>query len=285
MASASEVNASVEERGSRNLLRPCRPYRPGDHARWLRGRLTRSMLIAAVGGGVVSATLGIAIAYVTPGLAGLPATIVGWSAFLLFPLLFLAVHWATIGARRWAAVELVVWAGRASAARFGAATGLRDPTDKDRAASWVASHLHRDGEPAETTYWRAYLLLLLGDDAAARAELARISDDADWRRDRAMLAAEIDLAEGRPTDVAALDELVAAMAPSSERAAAAVEVGALRSHVAWTCGGDDVAPVLAALPDVEGRSAGTLLRHYWLPLAATTVVVWAALTLLLSLLG
>ena len=33
------------------------------------------------------------------------------------------------------------------------------------------------------------------------------------------------------------------------------------------------------------RARGTLLRRYWLPLAATTLAVWAAIWLLLSRLG
>jgi hypothetical protein len=75
------------------------------------------------------------------------------------------------------------------------------------------------------------------------------------------------------------------MAPSEQRVVAALEIAALRSQVAWTCGNDDVAPVLAAFPLVEGRAAGTLLGHDWVPIGLTVVAVWAAIVLLLSLLG
>ena len=149
----------------------------------------------------------------------------------------------------------------------------------------MAGHPPIDGEDPETTYWRAYVLLLTGDEAAAGVELARLPVDGNWARERAELAAQIDLAEGRPTDIAPLQAAVEAMPPSEARAVAAVELGALKSQVAWTCGEDDVAAVLAALPDVDGRARGTLLRRYWLPLAATTLAVWAAIWLLLSRLG
>src|SRR5918999_2697007 len=267
---------------SPDLLTPCRSYRPGDHSRWLRGRLTRSMLIAAVGGGVVSALLALAFGYAASDLSGLPATITGWAAVLVFPVVFLGVHWATIGPRRWAAIELVMWAGRVDAARFLEATGVSDPTDPQRGAQWLQSHPHVDGEAPETTYWRAYVHLVLGDAAAASLELARLPADPDWERDRGSLAAQIDLAEGRPTDIGRLEALVEAMPPSEERAVGAVENGALRSQVAWTCGDDDVAPVLAARPLVEGRASGTLLRHYWIRLAVMTLLTWAGITLLLS---
>jgi hypothetical protein len=243
------------------------------------------MLIAAVGGGIASAILALAIGYAARGLSGMPATVVGWSAVLAFPLVFFVVHWATIGPRRWAAIELVVWAGRIDAAKFLEATGMTDPTDPVRGAQWLASHPYVEGEAPEATYWRAYIHLVLDNPAAARTELSRLPDDPDWERDRGGLAAQIDLAEGRPAQIGRLEALVEAMPPSEERAVGAVENGALRSQVAWTCGEDDVAPVLAARPVVEGRAAGTLLRHYWLRLGVMTLLTWAGITLLLSLLG
>jgi hypothetical protein len=203
----------------------------------------------------------------------------------VFPVVFLGVHWATIGPRRWAAIELVMWAGRVDAARFLEATGVSDPTDPQRGAQWLQSHPHVDGEAPEMTYWRAYVHLVLSDPAAARLELSRLPADPDWERDRGSLGAQIDLAEGRPADIGRLEALVEAMPPSEERAVGAVENGALRSQVAWTCGDDDVAPVLAARPLVEDRASGTLLRHYWTPLGALTLLTWAGITLLLSLLG
>ena len=241
------------------------------------------MLIASIVGGVVSAAVALGIGFVVAERGPL-AGVIGWGSIVLFPASFLVIHWATIGARRWTAIELVVWAGRVSAARYSAATGIRDPVDRDRAEAWMTSAPRSDGEPAERSYWRAYALLLAGDEAAARAELGGISAS-DLQLEVATLGAQIDLAEGKPTDVGALDRLVAGMSPSLARAVAAVEVGALRSQVAWTCGDDDVTPVLEALPLVEGRAAGTLLRRYWLPLAAVVVAVWAALWLLLSILG
>lgn len=269
---------------STTILQPCRPYKPGDHSRWLRGRLNRSMLIAAVVGGILAPLPALIVALAARP-TGPAATIAGWSGILLFPLLFIVIHWATIGRRRWTAIELVAWVGRIPAARYRAVTGIGDPTDRGRSAAWLASSPHRDGEPAETTYWRAFIHLLLDDLAAARSELSRLSDDAEWERERAELAAQIDIAEGRPADVGRLVDAVQAMAPSEQRAVAALEVAALRSQVAWTCRDDDVAPVLAALPLVEGRARGTLLRHYWVPLGLTVLAVWAVIWLLLSLLG
>ena len=279
------LEAEPRPERSTGVLQPCRAYRPGEHARWLRGRLTRSMLIAAVGGGIASAVLALAVAYAASGLPGLPATIVGWSAVLVFPLVFFVVHWVTIGPRRWAAIELVMWAGRIDAANFLEATGMTDPTDAVRGAQWLASHPPFDGEDPSITYWRAYIHLVLDEPAAARRELSRLPHDPDWERDRGSLAAQIDLAEGHPAQIGRLEALVEAMSPSEERAVGAVENGALRSQVAWSCGEDDVAPVLAARPMVEGRAAGTLLRHYWLPLGLMTLLTWAGITLLLSLLG
>ena len=241
------------------------------------------MLVASVVGGVVSATVALGIGLVVSERGPL-ADVIGWGSIVLFPASFLVIHWATIGSRRWTAIELVVWAGRVSAARYAAVTGIRDPVDRDSAEAWMASAPRADGEPAERAYWRAYALLMAGDEAAARTELGAIPAS-DLQLEVATLGAQIDLAEGKPTDVGALDRLVAGMSPSLERAVAAVEVGALRSQVAWTCDDDDVAPVLEALPLVEGRAAGTLLRRYWLPLGAVVVAVWAAIWLLLSFLG
>ena len=267
------------------MLEPCRPYHPGDHARWLRGRLTRSMLIASVVGAIVSASAALVVGVVLAGLSGPAATIADWSRIVLFPVAFIALHWATIGRRRWAAIELVLWAGRVSADRSMSAIGIRDPADPERAAAWLGEHPPSSGEEPETTYWRGYMLLVQGDESGARAEVERLPSEGGWERDRAELAAQIDLAEGRATDVAPLAAAVGAMPASEMRAVAAVELGALRAQVAWTCGDDDVAPVLAALPDVEGRARGTLLRQYWIRLATTTLLAWAAIWFLLSRLG
>lgn len=57
-----------------DLIQPCRPYQPGNHARWLRGRLNRSMLIAAVLGGILAAIAAVPIGVLTLSLSGLPAT-------------------------------------------------------------------------------------------------------------------------------------------------------------------------------------------------------------------
>jgi hypothetical protein len=268
-----------------DLLAPCRAYRPGDHARWLRGRLIRSMVIASIVGAIVSVPLSLLLGYATLEWGDPAATAAGWSTVVLFPVAFTVLHWAIIGRRRWTAIELVVWAGRISAARYQATTGIRDPSDRSRAAAWLASSPWTDGEPVETAFWRAYVLLLLDDPDAARAELARLSGATECELERATLTAQLALAEGSPADAGTLEAIVAGMERSEERSAAAVEVGALRSQVAWTCGEDDVAPVLAALPLVEGRADGTLLRHYWLALAAMTLATWAAITLLFSLLG
>ncbi len=96
------------------------------------------------------------------------------------------------------------------------------PGGRGRAAAWLAGHPPIDGEDPETTYWRAYVLLLTGDEAAARGELARLPVDGNWARERAELAAQIDLAEGRPTDIVPLEAAVEAMPPSEARAVAAV---------------------------------------------------------------
>ena len=243
------------------------------------------MLIASVVGAIVSATVALFVGMILAGLSGPAATIADWSRIVLFPVAFIAIHWATIGRRRWAAIELVVWAGRVSAARLLTATGIRDNADPRPVATWLSEHPPRDGEEPETTYWRGYLLLLQGDEPGARAEVGRLPATGEWERDGAVMTAQIDLAEGRPTDIARIEAAVRTMPGSEARAIAAVELGALRSQVAWTCGDDDVAPVLAAMPDVDVRARGTLLRHYWLRLAVTTLVAWAAIWFLLSRLG
>jgi hypothetical protein len=243
------------------------------------------MLLAAVVSGIVGPLPAIAVALLVPGLPGAAATALGWAGIVLFPLVFAAIHWATFGRRRWMALELLIWAGRFAVARYAAATRLRNPADREGAASWLALHPHLEGEPDETTYWRAYILLVLGRGTEARAELANLPSSPAWDWDRTTLTAQIQLAEALPVDVAELESRVAAITSPEPRAVAAVELGALRSQVAWTCSADDVAPVLAAAPLVEGRAARTLLRHYWLPLLATTAAAWAALTLVLSLLG
>lgn len=286
MHSIPSPDASVPTAGpSADVLRPCRPYRPGDHARWLRGRLIRSMVIASIVGALISVPLSILMGAAAREFTNVPETILGWTSVALFPILFGTLHWATVGRRRWAAFELVMWAGRVSAARYRSATGIRDPSDRAQAAAWLASAPASDTEPVETTFWRAFVHLLLDDPDAARSQLSRLSDGDGLELERATLLAQLDLFEGMPADAGRLAAIVAGMEPSEERSVAAVEVGALRSKVAWTCGDDDVGPVLAALPLVEGRASGTLLRHYWLPLAAMTLVTWVAFTLLLSLLG
>ena len=243
------------------------------------------MLLAAVVSGIIGPLPAIVAALLVPGLPEAAAAIVGWSGVVLFPFVFAAIHWAAIGRRRWMALELLIWAGRFAVARYVAATGLRNPADHAAASSWLASHPHVEGEPVETTYWRAYILLLLGRGTEAREELAQVPATPAWDWDRTTLTAQIDMAEASQLEVTALESLLAAMGSSEARAVAAVELGALRAQVAWTCGEDDVAPVLAAVPLVEGRAAQTLLRHYWLPLVAMTAAAWAGLTLLLSLLG
>ena len=65
-----------------------------------------------------------------------------------------------------------------------------------------------------------------------------------------------------------------------ERAVAASEVAALGAQSAWTCGQDDVAPVLDVLPLIGRYTRGFLLRHYWLPMSAVALAsaaVWALL--------
>ena len=64
-----------------------------------------------------------------------------------------------------------------------------------------------------------------------------------------------------------------------QRAIAAANLGSLGAQIAWTCGRDDVAPVLAVLPLAGDEAKRYLLRSYWLPFVAVTAASAVAFSL------
>jgi hypothetical protein len=245
---------------------PCRPYRIGDHARAIRNRLLVSMLISVVIAAPVSVLVPLGLVLALPHEAGVAASSV--AAAITLPAAFVVGHWALVGQRRWAAPEILIWGGRFAAAGFAATTGIRNPTDRAAAAAWLASQPADDEEDPALTYWRAYVRLLTGDPDGARADVALLEGVAGYEFARAELLGEIDLSEGTPVDVVAVEAATRAIGDPFQRAIAAANLGALRAQLAWTCGRDDVAPVLAVRPLVGSHARGFILRRYWLPFVA-----------------
>jgi hypothetical protein len=103
-----------------------------------------------------------------------------------------------------------------------------------------------------------------------RAEIARLEGVAGYDFARAELLGEIDLSEGKPVDMAAVEAATRAIEDPFQRAFAATNLAALGAQLAWTCGRDDVAPVLAVQPLVGAHARGFMLRYYWLPFVAVT---------------
>lgn len=261
------------------MEQPCRPYRIGDHSRAERNRLLRSMVIAVVLAAAASVAVPIGLALAIPGEAG--ATAASITAVVLLPLGLMVGHWAIIGRRRWAALELLIWAGRHVTSEFRAATGLRDPTDAAAAARWIAEHPPQADEDVAVMYWRVHLHVLAGDPAAAREELLRLADAPGYEFERAELAGEIDLAEAKPVDLEAIAGAVRRIDDPFRRGVSAVNLGALGAQIAWTCGRDDVEPVLAQRSLVGDLARGTLLRSYWLPFG----IVVGASAVILTIVG
>ena len=257
-------------------LQPCRPYRIGDHARAIRNRLLVSMLIAVVIAAAATVIVPIGLALAIPGQPG--RTPSEWASLVTLPVTFVIAHWALIGRRRWRALELLIWGGRFAAAGYAATTGIRDPTDRTAAASWLASTPPTDGEDPSVTYWRAYVRVLTGDPDGARADVVRLEGVDGYDFARAELSGEIDLAEGKPVDIATVQAATRAIEDPFQRATAAANLGALGAQVAWTCGGHDVTPVLEVAPLAGDEANGMRLRHYWLPfvaVAAASAVVFS----------
>ena len=255
------VDASEEESAN---ARPCRPYRIGEHSDWLRRRLFVSMVVAAVVAATASAAM--VVGGATLFRDRMSPEVVGWLGAFAFAGGFLAGHWLSFGPRRWTALEPMIWSGRHAAAALAAETGISDPTDRDAARGWLDATPAADDEPMARTYWRAYCHLLVGDLATARSFAERLGPADGVYLPRASLMAQIALAAGEPFDTDGMRAIVEAAPESVDRAIAAAELGALGAQVAWTCGADDIAPVLAMRPYIGRRAAGTLLRHYWLPL-------------------
>jgi hypothetical protein len=249
-------------------VEPCRPYRIGDHARAIRNRMLVSMLISVPIAAAATVIVPIGLALAVPGEGGLAASSV--AAAVTLPAAFVIGHWALLGPRRWTALEILIWGGRLAAAGFAATTGIRDPADRPAAAAWLASHPVEDEEEPAVTYWRAYVRVLTGDPDGARAEIARLEGVAGYDFARAELLGEIDLSEGKPVDLAALGAATRAIEDPFQRAFAAANLAALGAQLAWTCGHDNVAPVLAVRPLVGTHARGFMLRHYWLPFVAVT---------------
>jgi hypothetical protein len=260
---------------------PCRPYRIGDHSTWLRGRLLRSMLAAALIAGLAWGAIPLALVIAVPTSEMRSALTIGGP--LIFPVVFAVVHWAMIGRRRWRMVEALVWAGQEQARAFRTGTGIRDPTDRTRAAEWLAEHPAADDDPAEVIVWRAHAFMLLDDPSAGRAEAARLSPDSPSAFERGALEAQADLLDARPVPVAALAEMARSTRDARRRALEAADVAALAAQVAWTCGRDDVAAAEPHLPLVGEHAHRVLLRGYWLPTLALMVAITAGITIVSSL--
>lgn len=260
---------------------PCRPYRIGDHAAWLRGRLLRSMLVAAVIAGIAWGAIPLGLAIAVPA----PETrwALGVGGPLIFPLVFGIAHWTLIGRRRWRVLEFLVWAGQEQARSYHAVTGIRDPTDRPRAREWLSAHPAGDDDPPEAIVWRAHVLLLLDDPAAGRAEASRLPADGAWAFARRALEAQADLLEGRPVPIGTLAQMSRAEPDPRERALETADVAGLAAQVAWTCGRDDVAAAAAYLP-LAGRQADRfLLRSYWLPMLGVMVAITTAISVVSAL--
>ena len=249
-------------------VEPCRPYRIGDHARAIRNRLLVSMVVSVVIAAAATVIVPIGLAVAVPGEGGLAAS--SLAAIVTLPVAFVIGHWALVGPRRWTALEILIWGGRFAAAGFSATTGIRDPTDRAAAAAWLASRPADDEKDPAVTYWRAYVRVLTGDPDGARADVPRLEGVEGYDFARAELLGEIDLSEGKPVDVAAVEAAARAIEDPFQRAIAAANLGALGAQLAWTCGRDDVAPVLAVRPLVGDHARGFMLRHYWLPFVAVT---------------
>jgi hypothetical protein len=270
---APEQSAAGEEL----VVTPCRPYRIGQHARSLRIRMIATLVVGAVVGGIAAGLVGIGVVATVPGVARDAAFAA--SELVILPACILLLHWALIGPARWRAIQILVWTSRFAASGYLACTGIRSPTDRRRTREWLASSTHVVGEEPDVTYWRAYAHLLLGETDAARAQAALITDSA-WAYPVAALTAQIDLAEGLPMPVGRLLAQVRSMPDSEERAVAAGELGAMTAQAAWTCGTDDVRPVLEIAPLVEPYASGFMLRAYWLPVTAAVVVMSVAFALI-----
>lgn len=235
-----------------------------------------TLVIGCLAGAVAS--VAVPVAFRVAG-APLSSETLTWVSWPLFTGPALAFHWLAFGPRRWRALELTAWAGRSEAAQFRAATGIRDPLDRAAAAAWLSATPRTADEPPDVLRWRAYLELLVGRAEVARSLIGELAAMPGWRIEADLLAAMVAQVEGGEIDLDGLEQAVAALEPSAQRAMHAADVAALRMQVAWTCAEDDVAAGLGLAPLVAPHADGHLLRAYWLPLIALTVGTLILLTL------
>jgi len=264
---------------------PCRPYRSGEHAATMSAMLLRRLVLAALVAAALSLLLPVIVTIATVGgastTAEVPEVARALGSPIVFALILLVVDYLLVRGRLARALAILTWAGRQSAEDLRRVTGMRRTNDRAAARRWLAGHPETDGEPAEVAAWRVYLLVLTDELAAARSTLARLPRATPLDEVRAgTLEASIDLAAGQAFDAGALRSGVERLGNRDQRATLAVEVGALVAQGRYTCQGDHLSAVLWAAPYVGERSAGVLLRGYWLPIAGLVLVTSVVLSLL-----
>ena len=263
---------------------PCRPYWPGEHARALRRRILVALGIGLLAAFVLPSLLRALVLTVTDApLGGSPdpavATVVGLIDGFGFSMTAILVAWLWVGARRWDAIEILVWGSQYAAAGYAAVTGIRDPTDAEAAAAWLRANPAPQDEAPEVTYWRAHAQFVSRDLDGARSTVQRLAARADYGFAIASLNAQIAMAQGTHPDLAAVESAL----PSGsglERAIAAANLGALRAQTAWRCGADDVAAARSVRQLMGRHGSNFLLFRMWLPVLGLIVVVSVVTALL-----
>ena len=127
-------------------------------------------------------------------------------------------------------------------ARVEATGETNPPTTPIEAAAWLARHPEEEGIYPQ----RLSTQILAGDLAGARASLARYPRATAF--ERYWLAADawfLDVLEGRPADLAAVEAEVEAVTEPALRAHAESGLALLRAHAAITAGRDWIAPMAA----------------------------------------
>ena len=263
---------------------PCRPYWPGEHARALRTRILTGLGLGLLAALVVPSLLRAVLLTVTDApLGGSPApgvaTVVGLIDDFGFSITAILVAWLWVGARRWDAIEILVWGSQYPAAGYAAVTGIRDPTDAEAAAAWLRANPAPPDEAPEVVYWRAHAQFVSRDLDGARSTVQRLAAREDYRFAIASLDAQIAMAQGVHPDLGAVESAL----PSGdglERAIAAANLGALRAQDAWRCGTDDIAAARSVRPLMGRHGSNFLLLRLWLPALGLTLIVSVLIRLL-----
>ena len=256
---------------------PCRPYQTGQHAAALSRMVLWRLVASAVIAGILTPTIYLVVALLflrdsaTPSEPG-PISVIGSPVAL--GLILVAVDYLLIRGRLARTLSTLIWAGKRALAELRATTGVTRPADRAVAAQWLAAHPKPLEEDPAVTASRVHLQVVVEDLDGARASVASLPDlnDSDALL-KAVLGAQVDLAEGQPFEANDLRARVERERDPETRAYMAVEVAALIAQARWTCGGDHLAPVDWAAPYVGGRDRGTLLRGYWLPVTGLIVFV------------